>query len=117
MKKIISLLLLITILSPANSFSQKKPAEERVEIVFTHDLKYTDLIAIKQNLLEKGIFIEYRRLEFDKKKKLKKIGFFADCKDGYFGTASTSKLTSEKKFGFYRDYGENSTTHFYAGFF
>lgn len=117
MKKLSLLLLLSMCFTFINSFSVKPIEKKKVEIIFTNYLKYADLATIKQDLLQKGIIIEYKRLEFDKRKNLKLIDFFVDCKDGYSGLASTSKLSKKEKFGFYRDYSEGSATHFFAGFF
>lgn len=115
MKHAIIILAISAGFSPANSFGAYHYNRERIEVVFTTDLKYDDLAKIKNDLFEKGLILEYLSLEFDKNKKLKKIKFFVDCKDGYSGSACTTHLSKEKKFGFYRDYTENSRIHFFAG--
>ncbi|MFT3910789.1 MAG: hypothetical protein QM737_15335 [Ferruginibacter sp.] len=119
MKQIISCLLAAFVFISASSFNLKKnePEKERIEIVFTRNMKYADLVNIKKDLFAKGIFIEYRVLEFDKKRNLKKIGFFVDCNDGFTGSAITSHFVKTNKFGFYRDYDDKANTHFYAGYF
>ena len=119
MKQIISCLFAGFLFISTSSFSFKgsDPAKEKIEIVFTRDMKYTDLVNIKKELFAKGIFIEYRILEFDSKRNLKKIGFFVDCKDGFTGSAMTTHFIKGNKFGFYRDYNEKASTQFYAGYF
>jgi hypothetical protein len=75
------------------------------------------LVKIKEDLLEKEISLEYSMLQFDRKKQLKRVEFFVDCKEGFSAHAGTAHFSKDKKFGFYRDYDENSKTPFFAGFF
>ena len=107
----------MTILASGNGTTTEKFVKERIEVVFTHNMKYADLNKIKEDLLAKGIVIEYLSIEFDKNKNLKMIEFEVDCKDGFSGKAKTSQFSKDQKFGFYRDYTEKSKTPFGVGFF
>ena len=122
MKQLIPAILIVIFFVAISSFVSThiaKPivGKEKIEITFIRDLEYADLVKIKQELSVKGISIEYRTLEFDKIGKLKRIGFFVDCKDGFSGEANTAKFSTRQKFGFYRDYDDRSAVHFFAGFF
>ncbi len=82
MKQLYSFIIVASVLNSVNGFTTVAPYKKhvnnnpKVEVVFTNGLKCNDLVKIKQNLIEKGISIEYSKLEFDKKMQLKKIEFF-----------------------------------------
>jgi len=123
MKQVFSFFVAAFLFISASSFTTNvlhksdRDNDQRIEVVFTRNLKYNDLVQIKRDLAANGISIEYLKLEFDKKRNLKKIEFIVECNDGFTGKASTSNLSSGKKFGFYRDFDEDSNNRFFAGFF
>ncbi|SNR14771.1 N-acetylmuramoyl-L-alanine amidase [Tenacibaculum jejuense] len=86
-----------------------------VKIAFTNDLTLDDLTQIKKDLLNKGIIVDYKKLEFDKNNKLQAIGCFVDCNDGFNGYFFTNNLNGNRKYGFYRDYDINSPSPFGTG--
>ncbi|WP_442267363.1 N-acetylmuramoyl-L-alanine amidase [Tenacibaculum sp. ZS6-P6] len=86
-----------------------------VKIAFTNDLTFEDLTQIKKDLLDKGITVEYKKIEFDKNNKLQAIGCFVDCNDGFNGYFFTNYLNGSRKYGFYRDYDINSSSPFGTG--
>ena len=75
MKRLIAVCLTAVFFISASSFSLSIGDKEKVEVAFTNTLTYADLMKIKQDLFAKAISIDYRQLEFDKKKKLKESNF------------------------------------------
>jgi len=86
----------------------------KIEISFTSKLNFNDIVKIKLDLSEKGIILNYKKLNFDDYGKLEYISFFVDCKDGFSGAAS-SDLNNQSRFGFFRDYSENAISPFGTG--
>lgn len=86
---------------------------ERVELVFNSEMQSDDLDEIKTRLAEVDITIDYVESSFNENGYLTSIDFQVDCNDGYSGSASSKKLTSVARIGFYRDY--HSTESFGTG--
>ncbi len=121
MKKLLSILLVVTFFISLSSFKtnakDEKPSNDKtkVEVVFNRQLEFNDIVKIKLDLSQKGIVINYRTLAFDENGKLKSINFFVDCKDGFSGGASGSNLTNQSRIGFYRDYSKDASSPFGTG--
>ncbi len=91
----------------------------RVQVAFTNELTFENLISIKNNLNTKGITINYKKIEFDENNQLLFIDFEVDCNDGFKGSFAIGHLNSinkEKRIGFYRDYSKKSKSPFGTGF-
>ncbi len=91
----------------------------RIQIAFTNELTFEDLISIKKDLKDKDITIDYIKIEFDKKNKLLALDCEVNCNDGYKGSFSINNLNSsnkEKRIGFYRDYSKKTKKPFGTGF-
>lgn len=88
--------------------------QPRVEVVFTRAMNFNDLVRIQTELAQKGIALDYRKLEFDDEGKLLALHFLVDCGDGFKGAAQRP-LTYKGRFGFYRDYSRDAATPFAAG--
>src|SRR5687768_4220565 len=111
--KQLSALLLITVVITSSSFSISNPG--KVEVVFNRQLNFNDLVKIKMEIADKGILLDYKRMEFDNNGKLKSISFKVDCKDGFSGSASSEELSNDSRFGFYRDYSKDAASPFGTG--
>lgn len=116
-KTLIILLVFITVSGFAlSSVSNEKIIKEgRIEVIFNRLTKFNDLVKIKLDLAEKGITLEYKKLEFDENGGLLSINFNVDCNDGFKGSSQNLNLTNQNKFGFYRDYSKTSTSAFGTG--
>jgi hypothetical protein len=86
----------------------------RVEVFFTRKMRFNDLVKIKLDMADQGIFLDYQSLEFDAQGELSSIRFFVNSLDGFSGGASSNSLTNKNTFGFFRDYG-NAANPFGAG--
>jgi hypothetical protein len=115
MKSFIRILLIFLPLVILTSFVHKQDQKENVEVVFNRTLKFDDLVSIKNELADKGITLEYKKLEFDENGGLITIYFKVDCNDGFKGSAGKSHLTNQSKIGFYRNYLESSKEPFGTG--
>lgn len=86
-----------------------------VIVAFNSATTFDDLAKIKNELKDKNIAIDYIKIEFNEGGGLKEIKIKVDCKDGFSGTASSKILTLESRFGFKRDYSQNSEDPFTLG--
>ena len=106
MKTLIILLVFITAtgfkINPEKAINN--PKEGRIEVIFNRLLKFNDLVKIKLDLAEKGISLDFKKLEFNENGGLLNISFSVDCNDGFSGNGAKSNLTNQSKYGFYRDY-------------
>ena len=90
---------------------------KQVAVYFTRKTTFTQLAAIKQEVLKDGIVLEYDRLEFDKNGYLAKIAFHVDCEGYTWGSAIEDELTDNSSFGFVRDFTPGATKTFQIGKF
>ena len=88
--------------------------KSRIEVFFNSGTGFTELVMIKAHLETKGIFIDYKKIEYNKEGELISISFYVDCRDGFSGSASTDNL-KQARFGFYRDYSKEATSPFGTG--
>lgn len=89
--------------------------EDRIEVSFNRKMEFNDLVKIKLDLAEAGITIQYRLLEFDEHGGLKSLDFRVDCNDGFSGSAKSTEIFNQTRWGFYRDYRENVKSPFGTG--
>lgn len=90
----------------------------RIEAVFTNSLTLDSLIRVKNELMNFGITINYKKLEFDEQNKLLEIFCEVNCNDGFRGSFGIGMMNAEnknKRFGFYRDYSKNTVSPFGTG--
>lgn len=99
----------------SNPKTPVKLDDNRIQVVFTRHLKFNDLVKIKLDMAEAGITLDYKKLEFDENGGLMAIAFVVDCNDGFSGGASNYQISNNSKFGFFRDYNEESKTPFGTG--
>lgn len=115
---ILSLIFFLSCMVKGYSIDSFQPAvvndSGRIEIYFTPNLTFEDLIKIKKDVSERGIFLTYHKLQFNRKGKLKAIGFSVECKEGFKGTAE-AKVTEQSGFGFFRDYDKSAVAPFGVG--
>ncbi len=90
--------------------------KSRIEVLFNSSTGFTELVMIKAHLETKGIVMDYKKIEYNKKGELVSIHFFVDCRDGFSGSASTDNL-KKVPFGFYRDYSKDAASPFGTGAF
>lgn len=90
-------------------------SDTKIAVLFSKNTSFAQLAAIRQDLQKDGIELEYQALEFDKNGDLLKISFRVDCRDGFAGSATSTNLTTESSFGFYRDYTRNAAKPFQIG--
>ena len=112
-----SLLFSMIIISAGFSVSPQgkiKEQKDNVLVVFNNKLTFEDLAQIKIDMTSKSISLDYLKLEFGGNGRLEFIKFKVDFKDGFKGAAS-KKLDSTNRFGFHRDYSENSPSPFTSG--
>lgn len=116
-KTLIILLVFITAsgFAISSESNEKIIKEVRIEVIFNRLTKFNDLVKIKFDLAEKGITLEYKKLEFDENGGLVGIDFKVDCNDGFKGSSQNLKLTNQSKFGFFRDYSKTSSSAFGTG--
>lgn len=121
MKKIIISIAFLTIfffVEGSGAADNKKDIEtdkKRIEVFYNRTMDFNDLVKIKLDLAENGITINYKLLEFDENDRLKTIDFEVNCYDGFSGSARNTNVQNQSKFGFYRDYSENSASPFGTG--
>ena len=121
MKKLIISLAFLTIfffVEGSGVTDNKKDIEtdkKRIEVSLNRTMDFNDLVMIKLDLAENGITINYKLLEFDENNGLRTIDFKVDCHDGFSGSARNTNVQNQSKFGFYRDYDENSASPFGTG--
>lgn len=94
-----------------------KVEKNRVEVIFNRQLDFGDLVKIKLDMAQRGVVLNYNKLEFDENQKLKAIDFAVDFKDGFSGSASGDELTNQSRLGFYRDYAKGANSAFGTGYF
>lgn len=92
-----------------------KPEKGYIEVVFSRQLDFNDLVKIKLDMANKGAVLNYKSMAFDENGKLKSINFSIDFKDGFSGTAWDDQLTNQSRFGFFRNYDKNSASPFGTG--
>lgn len=117
MKQLFSFLLaaVLTLSMSSVKAGPARPGEEpKVEVVFSRQMTFADLVQIQKELAAKGIVLDYRKLEFDGEGKLLAIHFVVDCGDGFKGDAQR-RLSYDSRFGFFRDYAKNAITPFGTG--
>jgi len=90
-------------------------SDNRVQVVFTRDLKFNDLVKIKLDMADNGITLDYKKLEFDENGGLMAIDFKVDCHDGFSGSASSNQISNNSRFGFFRDYNDDVESPFGTG--
>ncbi|MEJ7680792.1 MAG: hypothetical protein WKG06_23660 [Segetibacter sp.] len=123
MKQFLSLALIVAVFISSSSFRVKddhkivEAPNNKVEVVFNRQLDFGDIVKIKLDMAQKGIILDYKKLQFDENGKLKAIDFSVDLKDGFSGSASNDELTNQSHFGFYRDYKEKVSSPFGVGNF
>lgn len=100
-----------TLVAIDNSFEEK----ERIEVSFNRKMEFNDLVKLKLDLAEAGITIQYRLLEFDEQGGLKSLDFRVDCNDGFSGSAKSTEIFNQTRWGFYRDYRKNAESPFGTG--
>lgn len=91
---------------------------KRIEFVLSHDLTIDSLVRIKSILAEKGITLNYKKMNFDEDNRLISIDCDVNCNDGYsggFGIDDIESLSKKEKVGFYRDYTPNAKSTFGTG--
>jgi len=98
---------------PGNGSAMEK--NERIEVIFTRNMKINDLVKVKSDLEEQGITLSYKLLRFDDEDRLSGIAFKVDCHDGFKGSASNTSLRYDDRIGFYRDYRPGSSSPFGTG--
>lgn len=103
--------------SKKNSITVQKNADKsvkRIEVRFTNYLTYDSLIAIKNDIKEYNIKINYKKIEFDDDNHLKEISLeaFTDMGSGsfYMPLSDTSKIG-----GFFVDYSKDAKSKFCIG--
>ncbi len=118
-KKIIFIPFFLIILTAVFSFANFKNTDsgkqDRVELIFTRQMSFNDLVKAKLDMAEEGITLKYKLLKFDNEGRLSGIAFQVDCHDGFSGSASNLFLSYEGSFGFIRDYGAESESPFITG--
>lgn len=103
-------LIVLAIIFNISSISAQVNIEEniqgtsKIEVYFTNQLKFDDLISIRETLAEQRIVLEFKKLQFDEFGNLEAIDFIVDSGDGFSGSASISDLSYRKTFGFRRNY-------------
>lgn len=121
MKNLLSILTCLALLFALSSFNIDQlggnPNKEqgKIEVNFDRHLEFNDLVKIKLDMSQHGIVLDYKKLEFDESGKLTVISFLVDCKDGFYGSATSSELTNQTRFGFYRDYAKDAESAFGTG--
>lgn len=100
-----------TLVAIDNSFEEK----ERIEVSFNRKMEFNDLVKLKLDLAEAGITIQYRLLEFDEQGGLESLDFRVDCNDGFSGSAKSTEIFNQTRWGFYRDYRKNAESPFGTG--
>jgi hypothetical protein len=118
--KVLLFLFAFTILSgfgPSTDPSHGLTVEnERIEVIFNSKVDFNDLVNIKLELSEHGIYLDYKRIVYDDYGQLREISFEVDCNDGFSGSARSDKIENHFKFGFYRDYAEGAKSAFGTGY-
>ena len=102
--KTVLIMFLLGIVVPLMSPQNVEITEERIKVTFTNLDEFNDLVKVKLDLADVGISIKYKKLVFNGFGNLIEIGFEVDCNDGFKGSASTSRLSTQDNFGFIRDY-------------
>jgi hypothetical protein len=121
MKNLLTILLCLGILFGLCSFSNHQfggnPTKEqgKIEVNFDRHLEFNDLVKIKLDMSQHGIVLDYKKIEFDDYGKLTFISFQVDCKDGFSGSATSSELTNQTRFGFFRNYVKDAEIAFGTG--
>ena len=119
MKKFIFICFSYLLLSLSFAFTRPdagvKDAGKKFQIIFNKNIGFTELVLIQEECEKKGIRLIYKKIEYNEDGNLQSLSFKVDCRDGFSGSASTEHLTEDRRFGFYRDYQENSKSPFGVG--
>src|SRR5690606_2515749 len=105
-------------LAENEDFKTSAEKKGKIQVVFSNELTFDDLISIKNEMDSKGITINYKKVEFNQFNHLSAIEYEVDCNDGFAGSYGMNNLdssNSDKKIGFYRDYSENTISPFGLG--
>lgn len=78
--------------------------KNKIEISFTTDYKFDDLVKIKSQLEKLNIKISYQELNFDKYGNLKQISASIKYPDGDAGSFTSRELQKEYGPGFRKDF-------------
>ena len=93
--------------------------EELVEVAFTNAFTIDSLMDIKNDLVKRGIILNYKKLEFDETNHLLLINCEVVCPDGFKGSFEIGMLNSKeimtRRFGFYRNYSKKVKSPFGTG--
>ncbi len=109
------LLMLTAIFSFVSLKNPDKGKQDQVELIFTRQMGFNDLVKAKLDMAEEGITLKYKLLKFDDEGRLSGIAFQVNCNDGFSGSASNLFLSYEDGFGFIRDYRPGSESPFLMG--
>lgn len=94
--------------------------KDRIEVAFTNKLTFDSLVYIKNDLIARGIIINYKKIEFDDNNQLLAIGCEIDCgigkEKGSFEIGLLNSTNKNKRYGFYRDSSKNTKSLFGTGF-
>lgn len=93
----------------------QKKEKQKIEIFFTSKMKHSDLMKIKARLLKNNIQMDYNQARYDRNGYLTYLEFSVDCRDGFKGAATASRITEKKQFGFFRDYRNDAPVPFAVG--
>ncbi len=121
MKNILKILTIFIVFAMASGFTLnatengRPENKDRIEVSFNRKMQFNDLVKIKLDLAEAGITIQYRLLEFDDQGGLKSLDFSVDCNDGFSGSARSTEIFNQTRWGFYRDYRKNAESPFGTG--
>jgi hypothetical protein len=88
---------------------------DNIEIYFSHQQNFDDLVKIKNDLRQKEVTLNYQMLQFDDKGKLKEIEFKVISEGIYRGSGSSRVLKDDSKFGFIIDKSPDAEVYFRVG--
>ena len=111
----LSVFVILTGFGIKQNLTNSNSKKDNIEVIFNRRLKFDDLVEIKNDLSEKGITLDFKKLEFDENGGLLVVYFKVDCNDGFSGSAGKSNLTNQCRFGFYRNYSNGSENPFGTG--
>ncbi len=110
--------LLLSLLSAYSFMPGQAAANEkndRIEVLFTRNMSFNDIVKVKLDMAERGITLNYKLLRFDDEGRLMSISYEVDCHDGFKGSAVNHRIGYNDRFGFYRDYRSESSSPFGTG--
>jgi len=113
---------LFALIPKSNAQTSKRPnytnTKELVEVAFTNTFTIDSLVYIKNDLVNRGIQINYKKLEFDETNHLLSISCEIVCDNGQSGSFTVGMLNTHNKnvrFGFYRNYSKGAKDVFGVG--